>query len=306
MSTTAVKTRQAVGYVIAAALAFLGCVSACANGIIGMEGPGADAGAPVAADANRPPPADTAPVDTAPTDAAQSDTAPVDTAPADTARADAAQADAAQADAVLAEDATGCQRVINSFRFDFEDGWQGWATGVLPGNGCETSTEWEQGTPSTVFWPQRCAGGTGCLATDLDDHYNYDECSYARSPALDLTSCVGTPICLKFDLAYDFLVMYGECVDGCVVQVNDTDQADGDNWVTVTPEGDYPSPMPTSHQLPASQRAFCGLSDWASYTVPIGDALKKAAFRVRFYMDNGQVVSHFGAYVDNVRLDECP
>ena len=203
-------------------------------------------------------------------------------------------------------DAGGCSSVIAAFAFDFESGWQGWTTGYLAGGGCADSNEWECGTPSATFWPHACAGGSGCLATDLDDHYNYNECSFARSPARDLTSCVGTPLCLQFDLAYDFVVMYGECSDGCVVQVNDTDDVDGDSWVTVAPNGGYPYPMPTSHHLPANQSAFCGTAEWASYTVPIGDALKKAAFRVRFYMDNGEVVSHFGAYADNVRLAECP
>jgi hypothetical protein len=292
MGTTASRGRRHWGVgVMALALAAL--LSACATGANGLDQTDAGGGPPV--DANRPPQVDAAQADAAQTDAAQ----------ADGAQADAVQTDAVQADAVQA-DAAPCQGAISSFQFDFEGGWQGWTTGMLTGNGCESSNEWEQGTPSSAYWPQQCAGGTGCIGTDLDDHYNYNECSYARSPALDLSSCVGTPVCLKFDLAYDFLEMYGDCVDGCVVQVNVTDDVSGDSWVSVTPDGDYPFPMPTSHQLPATQRAFCGKVDWSTYTVHLDDAVKKAAFRVRFYMDNGDEVSHFGAYVDNVKLVECP
>jgi hypothetical protein len=260
---------------------------------------------PAGADRPRPVEADGASAADAATPQADAATPQADAAPDTTAPVtDGGGPDDAGGDA--SGDAGGSPSAIAGFLFDFEAGWQGWTTGILSGGGCEDSNEWECGTPSSVYWPTACAGGTGCLATDLDDHYNYNECSFAMSPAVDLTAYVGTSVCLQFDLAYDFVVMYGECSDGCVVQVNDTDDPSGDNWVTVTPDGGYPYPMPTSHHLPANQPAFCGTAEWASYTVPIGDALKKAAFRVRFYMDNGEVVSHFGAYVDNVRLVGCP
>jgi hypothetical protein len=204
-------------------------------------------------------------------------------------------------------DSTTCHDVLSAFSFDFETGGcQGWTIGHLTSGGCSTANEWECGVPSSSFWPYAAATGTSCMATDLNDMYYYDSCAYTMSPALDLTPCVGQPVCLELNLAYDLVEMWDECYDSCVIQVNDTDDPAGDNWVTIAPDGGYPYPVESSHHLEPDARAFCGQADWSTYTFPVDDALKKSAFRVRVYMDIGDVNIHFGSYVDDVRLVDCP
>ncbi len=102
-----------------------------------------------------------------------------------------ASADESGITSVLLEDAglepvayyrVGLGRIPAALSEDFEDGAEGWETGIIDG-GADTGTAWELGTP--VGGPGMAHGGTQAFGTDLDGDYADGSLIYLRSPLID-------------------------------------------------------------------------------------------------------------------------
>ncbi len=188
-----------------------------------------------------------------------------------------------------------------TFNFDSPSDCSQWTTGEYSAAGCASSSSWECGSVSG--WAAPPPSGSGCLGTDLSSFYSTSECSYMRSPTMDLSDCVGTSVYLVFEVAISAEYVGSSCRDGLVVQMNDGTGG----WECVVPSPGYNMPLNIPRQVPAGQWAFCGLEiDWNAHSVLIDDGFKTADFQVGFHFESDGGYPWNGVYLDNVGLSLTP
>jgi len=212
------------------------------------------------------------------------------------------------ADADVDIDAGPCGNVLKALNYNFDSSAQcsDWQSGLETGSGCGANS-WQCGTLSSAAWPNSTPSGNGCMATNLSGSSANDECSYMKSPAVDLTLCVGTPVYLIAKLAYSIETSGSDCSDGAMIQFNQASNPGDNSWSVVTPTPGYSGQLLNPKAVPAGTQAFCGLEvGWAVHSVLVDDSFKLAAFRVRFYYESDSGYPWNGLYVDDVRLSLTP
>ena len=258
---------------------------------------------------------------------------PVDGGAPQDARADTMPMDGATVDASMdagADSGTGnpaCATALMSARFDFEGGSSGWSHDPMDGVTSPTwpLDPWEHGTPTQG--PSSCGEGSACFGTDMAA--NYAQCGRAelRSPSIDLSSCSGETVVLRWEHWYSFWTGFydgQDWFDGGLVEVSSNG---GSTW-TALPDSifsgqirinpnrgfGYACLRPDSFYV-HTQRGFVGDSDgWETVEVELDAGLLTSNFRIRLAWASGvssattnATISRLetapGWYIDHVRIE---
>lgn len=182
----------------------------------------------------------------------------------------------------------------------FESGNGGYASGG-------TNSTWAHGVPVSPPTPAE-GQGPSMWGTNLSGNYNNSECSWVKSPAIDLSSVpAGAPAGELARLSYAQWMETENSFDGGIVQAS-TDG--GATWTTLTPVGGYDDTMFTAARaclgLSATDRAFTSATSstpgsWAREAFDVTSYLGgSVTFRWLFATDTSVVKR--GWYIDDVAV----
>ncbi len=195
---------------------------------------------------------------------------------------------------------SSCAVAMGALSFGWEVGDQGWAHGPMeivdPPPVSWTFDSWERGNASSG--PGSCASGASCWGTNLSGNYVSCQRAFLRSSSLDLSDCTNATVQLTFNHAYDFWTGNEEgqtWFDGGLVEIS------GDGGATWQPALiSYPGTIQINPYIfiyecvhsgefyVHNQPGFVGTSSgWEQVSVAIPNALKTAAFQVRFAYASG-------------------
>jgi hypothetical protein len=187
--------------------------------------------------------------------------------------------------------------------FDFEDGEQGWAHGIIDAG---FDDPWELGTPDE----EDCASGEACWATELGGEYGDCEAGVVVSPVMNLSACEDTEhaVTLAFQHLFRFEYSASAYYDGGMVQIS---RDAGDSWEDVDPEPAYSGEIEGNYSDCSGDATVGGEDGWGNYiesndweevTVEIPERFFVEEFKIRFVFGSDRGVTDEGWYVDDIEI----
>lgn len=186
-----------------------------------------------------------------------------------------------------------CLAALNTAKWDFESGPQGWTSAISDGVTQSQAPSWPFNPWSVgpTSYKTPCSTGS-CWAAERTQ--NYAQCARGEitSPTVNLNACKGANIYLTFKHAYAFWTD-GTNADGAIVEVHN-----GASWQI--PSGAYPGTVKIRESVGLSyncvsnafhvdnQPGFTGKQETTqTFEVKIPDGMLTTNTRVRFAMAGG-------------------